>query len=322
MKGDSMASLAHGRCLSSPRARALTLLLAIAGVVVAAPAEAQELEPGAYTVSPVGVSFIGLGYGFNRGDITFDPSLPVEDVTATIHGVSLAIGRALDLAGRSSTVLVSLPGISGEVAGRYRGEPTRVERTGLGDMRIRLGVNVFGAPARRLPEFVKTPEARRSVGVSLTMVTPTGEYDAARVVNLGSNRWAFKPEAAYMIHTGRWSYEFYVGVWLFTANDDFLNGGRRTQAPIVSTQAFARYTFRPGLWLSVNGNFYSGGRTTVNDATNVDLQRNSRLGGTLAVPLGRQHALRFAASRGAYTTIGADFVAVSVAFQRAWGGGL
>jgi hypothetical protein len=285
-------------------------------------AGAQELEPGAYTVSPVGVNFIGLGYGFNRGDVTFDPSLPVEDVKATIHGLSLAIGRALDLAGRSSTILVSLPAIKGNVAGLYRGEPTEVDRTGLGDARIRLGVNLYGAPARRLPEFAKTPEARRSVGFSLTLVAPTGEYDPARVVNLGSNRWAFKPEVAYMIHTGNWTYEIYAGVWLFTANNDFLNGGRRTQAPIVSTQAFARYTFRPGLWLSVNGNFYSGGRTTVNGLANLDLQRNSRLGGTLAVPLDRRHALRFAASRGAYTTIGADFLALSVAFQRAWGGGL
>jgi hypothetical protein len=308
-----------------PRLRRRTLaavLTALATIGPAAGAGAQELEPGAYTVSPVGLNFLGLGYGFNKGDVTFDPSLPVEDVTATIHGLSLALGRAIDLAGRSATILVSLPGISGEVSGRYRGEPTSAKRTGLGDMRIRLGVNLYGAPARRLPEFVKAGPARRSVGMSLTVVAPTGEYDPARIVNLGTNRWGFKPEVAYLVNRGRWDYEFYAGVWLFTTNGNFFNGRRRSQRPIVSTQAFARYTFKPGLWLSANGNFYAGGRTTVDGIANFDLQRNSRLGVTMAVPLRRQHALRFAASRGAYTTIGGDFWSFSAAFQRAWGGGL
>ena len=34
---------------------------------------AQELEPGAYTVSPVGINVLNLTYGLSTGDVTFDP---------------------------------------------------------------------------------------------------------------------------------------------------------------------------------------------------------------------------------------------------------
>jgi hypothetical protein len=309
------------RCTARPL-HAAPLLAALAIVALPGEVRSQELEPGAYTVSPVGVNFVGVGFTLNSGDVTFDPSLPVEDASATINTLTVSYGRAIGLAGRSATVLFVLPLIEGEVRGLYLGEFTRVERTGLGDTRLRLGVNLYGAPARRLPEFVRVPAPRTNVSVSLTAVAPTGRYDASRVINLGTNRWAFKPEVAFIRTLPRWMFEVYASVWLFTPNDDFLNGHERTQDPLFSTQVSARRTFKPGLWLSVNGNFYTGGRTSVEDRVNLDFQRNSRVGSTLAVPISRRYAIRVAVSRGAYTTVGADFFGLSVAFQRAWGGGL
>jgi hypothetical protein len=143
-----------------------------------------------------------------------------------------------------------------------------------------------------------------------------GQYDPARLVNLGTNRWAFKPEAAVIRTWGRWMFEIYGGAWLFMDNDEFYGGVTRSQDAIASLQFSFRHTFRPGLWLSANANFYTGGRTHVGDDANQDLQRNSRIGTTLAVPLGRRNAVRVAVSRGAYTTIGADFIGLSASFQQ------
>jgi len=131
------------------RTRALGVLLAVA--CVATSAAAQELEPGAYTISPVGLNILNLGYGFNSGDVTFDPSLPIEDGSARIHTATVAYGRSVGLAGRSATLLVALPIIGGHLEGVYLGERAVADRKGLGDMRIRVGVNLYGAPARRLP---------------------------------------------------------------------------------------------------------------------------------------------------------------------------
>ena len=293
-------------------------LLTVLGIAVSLPAVAQELEPGAYTVSPVGVNVFSLAYAFNDGDLTFDPSLPIEDASATIHTAVFAVGRAVDLAGRSATVLVGLPIITGHVEGRYLGEFAVADRTGMGDLRIRIGANLWGAPARRMPEFAKTPPARVNIGASITVVAPTGQYSSQRLVNLGSNRWAFKPEGAIIRNARQWLFEIYGGAWLFTDNDNYLNGRTRSQKVLASAQFSLRHTFRPGLWISGNVNYYTGGRTSVDGLFNQDFQANSRAGATLAVPLSPRSGFRVAVSQGAVTTIGANFLVLSASFQQAF----
>ena len=290
--------------------------LTLLGLALCAPARAQELEPGAYTVSPVGINVFNLGYVFNDGDVTFDPSLPIEDGSATIHTTVLSYGRSIDLAGRSATALVAVPIINGHLEGTYLGEPAVADRNGFGDIRIRIGVNLYGAPARRLPEFAKTPPSRLNIGASVMVVAPTGQYDPQRIVNLGTNRWAFKPEAAIIRNIGPWMFEIYGGAWLFTDNDDYVNGQVRSQKPLASLQFSFRRTFKPGLWVSANINYYTGGRTNVGGVFKQDFQANSRAGTTLAVPLSRTNAVRVAVSKGAYTTIGADFLGLSASFQQ------
>ena len=80
--------------------------------------------------------------------------------------------------------------------------------------------------------------------------------------------------------------------------------------------------FRPGLWSAFNTSFYTGGRTKVSDVANFELQQNSRVGGTLSIPLDQRRSLKFSYSAGAHTTIGADFHAFGAGYQVLWGGGL
>jgi hypothetical protein len=213
---------------------------------------------------------------------------------------------------------VAVPIINGHLEGTYLGEPAVADRNGFGDIRVRIGVNLYGAPARRLPEFAKTPPARLNIGASVMVVAPTGQYDPQRIVNLGTNRWAFKPEAAIIRNIGPWMFEIYGGAWLFTDNDNYVNGQVRSQNPLASVQFSFRRTFKPGLWVSGNINYYTGGRTNVGGVFKQDFQANSRAGTTLAVPLSRTTAVRVAVSKGAYTTIGADFLGLSASFQQAF----
>ncbi len=286
----------------------------------AATSAAQELNPGAYTVSPVGANFIGATYQFSSGDVDFDPSVPIEQAHSRLNMLALSYGRALDVGGRSGTFLVVLPVMGGKQHGVVLGQFLEAQRRGIADVQVRMGVNLYGAPAMTRQELARAPR-RTTFGVSLTASIPLGQYDPAKLINLGTNRWGFKPEAGFTHNTGRaWLFEVYAGVWLFTSNHDYFGGKVRTQRPIGSAQFHVRYTFRPGLWLSANSNFYSGGRTTVDGRINLDFQRNSRIGVTFNVPLSRQDALRVALSRGAYTTIGADYTSVSAGYTHAWGG--
>lgn len=287
----------------------------------AAPSVGQELEPGAYSISPVGVNILVATYNFSGGDVTFDPALPVENAEASIHSASLAYVRSVNVFGRSGNVGFVAPYSVGQVEGFYIGEFTEVDRSGFRDPLVRFAFNLYGAPAMDLKGFAAYRQ-KTNLGLSLAAALPLGEYDPTKLINLGSNRFSLKPEIGLSHLLGKWTLEIYGGVWLFTDNDDFYGGKTREQAAIGSLQIHVLYTFKPRLWVAVDGNFYSGGRTTVDGVANLDLQKNSRLGTTFSYPLGPRQSLKIALSRGAYTTVGADFTSLVVGYQYLWGAGL
>jgi hypothetical protein len=156
------------------------------------------------------------------------------------------------------------------------------------------------------------------IGTSLTITAPTGQYDSSRLINIGANRWSAKAEIGFVRVVGRWAFDVYVGGAFFQTNTDFAGGKDRSQDPIFSSQVHARYLFRRGLWGAIDGNFWYGGKTTVDGATGDDLQQNSRVGLTLAWQVAPRHGLRFAASRGAFTRIGGDFSSFGMAYSYNW----
>ena len=163
--------------------------------------------------------------------------------------------------------------------------------------------------------FHEDPHAVRT-----SLDAPTGEYDPGKLVNLGTNRWAFKPElgVSHPFGGGRWWAEAYAGVWMFTHNDDFFGGQHRTQDPLTVAQAHLIRVFRPGLWAAVNGTYYSGGATTLNGTQNADRQENTRVGATLAMPLTRKQSLKVAIAKGTTTRVGSKLTTVGITWQRIW----
>ena len=93
---------------------------------------------------------------------------------------------------------------------------------------------------------------------------------------------------------------------------------RREQEPVVALQAHVSYTLRPRLWVAMNSTWYSGGQTTVDGIAKADLQRNSRLGATVSLPIGARQSVKVAYSTGATTRIGGDFETLAVGWQIAW----
>lgn len=297
----------------------VTLIATGVALLLPARAPAQELEPGAYWPLPKGLRIVTVLDSLNWGDVTFDPAVPVDDATAIINTTGVALARSFGLAGRSANASVMVPVVGGHVEGLYLGEFTEVGRFGLGDPRLKLAVNLFGAPAMTPKDFAAYQQ-RGIVGVSLTVAPPLGQYDPTKVINLGTNRWSFKPELGLSRTnaSGKWVIEMMAGVWLFTDNTEFVGGRTREQDPIFATQFHLTYKFNRRMWLAGDANFYTGGRTTVGGIQNLDLQRNSRVGATFSKAMARGHAIRMSVSRGAYTTIGADFTAIAVGYNYAW----
>jgi hypothetical protein len=282
------------------------------------PSSAQDLEPRAYSSSPVGLNFLVASVGRSTGGVLVDQSLPIENVNAELNVVATGYGRTFALFGRSALAVVVLPYVWAEATGQIAEETRSATRSGLADARVKVSVNLFGNAALQPAEFVRS-RPRSIVGASVTVVPPTGQYYPTKLINLGANRWAFKPEVGISYPTGRWTIEGYAGIWFFTENDEFYTGSSlRQQDRVFALQGHLSYTVRPQLWLAFDGTWYSGGTTTVDQVRKADLQRNSRVGGTMSFPLSRGHSLKVTYSTGATTRLGTDFDTMAVAWQYTW----
>lgn len=281
-------------------------------------AGAQDLVPGAFTPAPVGVNVLTVAATIDDGGVTFDPSLPVENGHAFIQVLAVVFNRTLGIAGRSANVGIVLPYLHGHGNGVLLGQAEELSRSGPGDLAMRVTVNLFGAPAM-MPRAFAAYRPKTLLGVTVAVAAPTGQYDSAKSINIGSNRWAMKPELGFSHTRDRWTFELDVGASFFADNTDFRNGGRLSEAPIVAAQTHLIYTVRPGLWVAGDGNFWKGGRLTTNGIAASEEQQNSRLGVTVAVPIQRQQ-VRIAYSYGAYTTIGGDFKSLGMSYSYAWAG--
>jgi hypothetical protein len=178
-------------------------------------------------------------------------------------------------------------------------------------------MSLKGTPALTLPEFMKH-RSTTNLGVSVIVSAPTGQYDPKKVVNVGQNRWAFKPEIGLSKFYKKWQLDMYAGVWLFTENDNFL-GGTSSQAPVGSFQFHITRNIRPGCWIGLNTNFYTGGRTTINGIPGAIKQSNSRIGSTFMMPIGKAHSVKFAVSKGVIATRGGNFTSVGASYNYSWG---
>ena len=281
------------------------------------PASAQQLEPRAYSPSPIGANFLGLGYLYSTGSVVIDPSLPIQNVHARIHTVVPYYGRTFGLLGQQASVTLVTPYALGTVTGEVQDESRRVDLSGLVDPQVRFAVNLLGGPALTPEEFFKhAPET--ALGTSLTMIAPFGQYNPARLVNLGTNRWAFKPELGLSQPLGNWGFEFYAGVWFFTANDDYVGGEVRRQDPLASFQTHVVYSVRPRLWAAFDFTYYVGGGSTVNGTNQNNRQDNTRGGLTLSVPVTSSQSLKVNWARGVSTRVGSEFESIGIAWQLLW----
>jgi hypothetical protein len=282
-------------------------------------AVAQELAPRAYWPTPNGIRVAVLSYQSTTGDIVIDPSLPLTGVDSNINVFQASFQQSFSLFGRSANLQLQLPYATGQTEGLVEGEFRTRDTTGFTDSRVRLAINLKGAPAMDAAGFQTLRKAPRTIiGASLLVQLPTGEYEADKLINLGTNRWAAKPEIG-VIWPMRptWLLEFDVGVWLFGDNDNFL-GQTREQEPILSTEVHLIKRIRPGFWVSIDANYYVGGSTVVNGTERSDLQRNSRLGATVVVPISGRHALRGSFNGGIATASGGDFNSMSLSYIYAW----
>jgi hypothetical protein len=295
------------------------------GFLASTPCLGQDLTPRAYVITPVHSNAVILSDSYFSGNLMFNGTVPITDSTANLNAPIFSLYHSLNFFGRSANITASLPYGVGDFKGTVLGTETTVHKSGMFDSVYRFSVNLKGGPAMDVREFMKYRQ-KTVLGVSLKIVAPTGQYDSQRLINLGANRWAFKPEFGYSRRLGHWILDGFAGIWLYTRNPEFFSRNAyvqivqvQTQDPILGLEGHLSYDFKPRLWLSLDGNFWFGGRTSLNGVENpLTLQRNSRMGVTGSIPLTRHQSFKASYSHGTYVRFGGDFHNLSVAWQYSW----
>ena len=306
-------------------AQTCTRLLGFLLLVATLKTAAQDLAPRAYLITPVHSNAITLTYSFFDGQVLFDGAVPITDATARVSVPIVSVYHTMRLFGRTASITASLPYGFGNFRGMVFSIQTNVYRSGLLDSTYRLAINLIGGPAMGVSDFRKWTQ-KTLVGISIRVVAPTGQYDPTKLLNYGANRWAFRPEVGLSRRWGHWIVDGYGGLWFYTENHEFFSRNQfspgvntQRQAPIFAFEGHLSYDVRPRLWASLDGNFWHGGRTSLNGTVNpTTVQNNSRVGATLSLPLTKHQSLKLSYNRGAYIRFGGKYDNVSLGWQYSW----
>ena len=160
-------------------------------IVAAITANAQALEPRAYTWVPVKVTSLTTGANLSFGDVVTDANLPVKDANATVGTLQLGVARSFSFFGLTAQAYGSLPLTKAKATGELNGVRRSQERTGTSDMTSGC-LLLRGAPATALKDFGKRKSGRTIIGTSLTIQAPTGQYFRDKLINLGTGRSGFQ----------------------------------------------------------------------------------------------------------------------------------
>jgi hypothetical protein len=293
----------------------------IALLLVAAQAHGGEIEPRAYVNTPVGINFLLAGYAYSDGGLSTSGSSPIKDAELKMNTGILAYARTLDLWGKSGKFDVILPYSQLSGSATFAGQPHERKVSGLNDPLFRFSVNFYGAPALSLQEFAEYQQDL-IIGASVQVSAPLGQYDPDKLVNLGNNRWFVKPDIGISKAWGALTLELSTGVTFFSENDDHFGGKTLEQDPLCSSQIHVTYNLGRGVWAALSWTYDYGGRITIDGVESDELESNSRVGATLALPVNRRNSIKLFASSGLHTSTGTEFDLVGIVWQHRWGHGL
>lgn len=269
-------------------------------------ARANDVEPRLYSNIPTGVNFLSVGFAHSSGEVTFDSSVPVEDVEGEVDAMVLSYSRGLNIAGKSALFTIAIPYAEVKLEGLLLGEPASGRRQGFGDPLVRLAVNFYGAPATTLKNFASYHQ-KTIIGGSISIGMPFGRYLDDRVLNVGTNRWNVIGQLGISHKIRRWTIESAIGVSWYSDNDEVIGGRRLEQDPISLFRGTFLYNFTRGFWVGMGFLYANGGESRLDGVQRDDRQKNWRTGIVVSVPLAPRHKLQIRVTEGITARVGADF---------------
>lgn len=146
----------------------------------------------------MGANFAGAAYSFTSRNISLDPVLQIQNAQFDLQTTDVKYIRSFDLVGKSARMKLNQPYQFGHWTGSLSGVPATADRNGLADTSVRFAVNLIGAPPLKGKEFADyratNADHETIVGLGLIVQFPTGQYNPDKLINLGDNRFSFRPQ--------------------------------------------------------------------------------------------------------------------------------
>ena len=267
-------------------------------------------------------NFGGFAFAHTEADIFFDPTLLLENVDMKLDTWAAKYIRTFELFEKSSRIDIRQAYQKGEWKGLLNGVPASTSRNGLSDTFVRVAMNLYGAPPLRGKEFSAYRSHTKTetiVGAALTVRMPTGHYQEDKLLNLGQNRFTFRPQLGVMHTRGKWTTELTGEVAFFTKNDEFFNGNTLEQKPLYIVHSHLIHTFKPGQWASISAGYDYGGENRLNGIDKDDNQQNIGWKLSYAHPINRSLGLKltYLGTRTQEST-GADTDTLAVSMSFVW----
>jgi len=282
---------------------------------------AQFTDPRTYTVSPAGVNELELDYAYAHADASVDTSLEVVGAHFVLNEVALSYTRTFSALGHLAWVKASVPfaSVSGSVAGTNIPGST----TGAGDSSLELAALLKGGKALSAAEFAAY-EPATTLGASLTVSAPTGEYNADNLLNLGSHRWSFKPEFAVSIPFGPehgWEADVYINAYFFTDNTEYRGVEVLRQEPLPGLEGHISYTFTPSLWSSFDVRYSFRGDTVVDGLDQDDAQENLTVGAEASWSPNSDNSFNLVFAKALVHRNAPAYTGIAIKYVYSWGPG-
>ena len=259
------------------------------------PCQALEPVPHQWSHLPKGMNFAGVGYAYTEADISIDPVLNIEDVEMELHTWVGKYIHTFEVFDKSTRIDITQAYQEGRWTGLLNGKSAKVTRRGFSDTFLRFATNLYGAPPLNVKEYAayrKNLDTETIVGLGLVIRLPTGEYMDDKLINLGQNRFVFRPQLGVLQKWGKWTAELTGEVAIYTNNNDFFNGNRLEQEPLYIIHGHLIHTFRPGLWAGVSVGYDYGGESRINEIDKNDRRQDIGFAFNFAYPFNRYSGIK------------------------------
>ena len=288
-------------------------------VLLASPARAQFTDPRTYVNTPTGINQIELGYAYAHANASVDTSLVVTGAKFNLNQGTISYTRYFGLDHRLTWLEASVP-IAGLV-GSITGTNIQGSTAGTGDSTYAVAMLLKGGPALNVSEFEKY-EPTTTLGASLSITAPTGSYHSTKFLNLGSDRWAFKPEIGLSHPFGteqKWSFDAHANIYFYTDNTSYHGRELLHQQPLPGIEGHVSHSFSNNLWASVDTRYSFRGTTLLDGVDQNNSQQNFILGSEMNISLNAQNSLVVEFAKALVHHNGPSLVGFSVKYDLTWG---